>query len=129
MVVRAVIGVLWLIAIVLFVAAMRLPRMLDIYIKDYYVAVAGWWFIVGILLVLMIPLLVTTAKLFRSVLRPLFRVVQPELRRRMKAARLDDLRQVLHRHAVALRCEVAVEVILETHAWTRAPGTLDVTQS
>ena len=51
-----------------------------------------------------------------AVLGALLRLLQPALHGRMEAAGLHDLGEALHRHAIAVRREVAVDVVLEPHA-------------
>ena len=48
--------------------------------------------------------------------RALLRLLEPALHRRMEPPRLDDLLEAVDRHAVALRREVAVDVVLEAAA-------------
>ena len=66
MVGRVVVGFLWLIAVGLLGVTMRLPRSLDIYIKDTCVVVSRASLIGLILVVLVIPLLVVTIGWLRS---------------------------------------------------------------
>ena len=58
--------VLWLVVLVALAAAMRLPRVSDIYIKDIYVVVSRATAIVLILVVLVLPLLAFTLRVLRS---------------------------------------------------------------
>ena len=64
---RIVIALLWLIAIGLFVAALRAPTVVDIYIKDWYFVTSKRFLIALILIAVMIPLLVVTVSRFRSI--------------------------------------------------------------
>jgi hypothetical protein len=58
--VRVVIVLLWLIAIGLLVGAVRLPTILDIYIRDTYFVISKRFLIVLILVAVVLPLLVVT---------------------------------------------------------------------
>ena len=49
--------------------------------------------------------------------------------RGVELARLDDFRQALHRHTVAVAGEVAVEVVLEPAAQTHTLGALDLIEA
>jgi hypothetical protein len=62
MVVRAVLSVLWMVAIAALARAMTLPRRLEIYIRDRYFTVARRSLIIFILLVVVAPLLLVTIR-------------------------------------------------------------------
>lgn len=65
---RVVIVLLWLIAIGLLVGAVRLPTVLDIYIKDTYFVIPKRFLMVLILAAVVLPLLAVTISRFRSTL-------------------------------------------------------------
>jgi hypothetical protein len=65
MMVHVLTGLLWLIVLGALAAAMRLPRVSDIYIKDIYVGSRATA-IALILVVFVLPLLAFTIKLLRS---------------------------------------------------------------
>jgi hypothetical protein len=66
MMVRFLIAFLWLIVLGALAAAMRLPKVSDIYIKDVYVVVSRAAAVVTILVALVLPLLAITIKVLRS---------------------------------------------------------------
>jgi len=66
MMLRLLIALLWLIALGVLAAAMRLPKVLDLYLKDTYVVVRRWWLIGLILLGFVLPLLICTMRLLHS---------------------------------------------------------------
>ena len=65
---RVVIVLLWLTAIGLLVGAVRLPKILDIYISDTYFVISKRFLIALILVAVVLPLLAFTVSRFRSTL-------------------------------------------------------------
>jgi hypothetical protein len=66
MMVRLLIALLWLIVLGGLAAAMRLPKVLDLYFKDTYVVVPRWRLIGLILLAFVLPLLAFTSAVFSA---------------------------------------------------------------
>jgi len=67
--VRVLIAVLWMIVFTALLGAIRLPRVMDIYISDHYFAVSRSALIAVILVVLVLPLAAVTVWQLRSALR------------------------------------------------------------
>jgi uncharacterized membrane protein YhaH (DUF805 family) len=64
--VRAVIALLWLVAIGLLIGVVRLPTALDIYVKDWYFVISKRSLIVLTLVAVVLPLVTVTVGRFRS---------------------------------------------------------------
>ena len=64
--VRVLIAVSWLIVLVMLAEVMRLPRVMDIYIKDHYFVVPRIVLITGMLVLFILPLAVSTVRQFRT---------------------------------------------------------------
>ena len=59
----------WIVVVAALVGAMRLPRLMDIYISDHYFVVSRRSLITVILVLLVLPLVVSTVRQLRSALR------------------------------------------------------------
>jgi uncharacterized membrane protein YhaH (DUF805 family) len=64
--VRAVIALLWLVAIGLLIGVVRLPTAQDIYVKDCYFVISKRSLIVLTLVAVVLPLVTVTVGRFRS---------------------------------------------------------------
>ena len=66
MVLRVLIWVLWMVAVAVLAVAIRLPRVLDIYVGDRHFVISKRSIIAIVLVVLVAPLLAFTIKALRT---------------------------------------------------------------